>query len=68
MAAIGEEVRDFEDAKALCGGEDGLSAARGVLALLPHCMALSKVGAPSPACWLELDPSHLDRWAPARAP
>merc|ERR1712224_613438 len=55
MAHLEPEVLHYEDANALCGGEDGLDVARDILRRLPELLRRSR----SASAWFELDVSHL---------
>lgn len=52
MTSLDKEVREFEDIRALCGGEDGLDVVREVLKWAPK--TVMKGG----SIWLEVDSKH----------
>ena len=54
MAALAAEVADYEDERALCGGEDGLDVIREIVRAAPRL--LRPEGGRS--IWLEVDTSH----------
>ena len=52
MDSLEREVRDHEDYKALCGGEDGLDVVRDIMKYVPRLVK------PGGSVWLEVDSSH----------
>lgn len=53
MAHLEPEVVEFEDARALCGGQDGLDVIRVLLERAADLLA-----GPGDELWLEVDPAH----------
>jgi release factor glutamine methyltransferase len=60
MSTLSEDVLDFEDYNALCGGDDGLDVVRDILRQLPQwCQNQNANEKPfHSTCWMELDSSH----------
>ena len=60
MPTLSEDVLNFEDYNALCGGDDGLDIVHDILSRLPQwCQSENDNGKSfRSTCWMELDSSH----------
>lgn len=58
MYTLDSDVIDFEDQRALCGGDDGLDVVRDILSRLPEWCESKLPRAFHPVCWMEVDDSH----------
>jgi len=58
METLTNDVVDFEDHGALCGGVDGLDVVREILQRLPEWCRCNSPRGFNPVCWMEVDTSH----------
>jgi release factor glutamine methyltransferase len=58
MEGLTNDVIDFEDHRALCGGDDGLDVVRDILLRLPEWCEREVHRDFNPICWMEVDTSH----------
>jgi release factor glutamine methyltransferase len=58
MDTLTNDVVDFEDHRALCGGEDGLDVVKDILSRCQEWCMREKPRDVIPICWMEVDDSH----------
>jgi release factor glutamine methyltransferase len=69
MSGLSEDVVEYEDYGALCGGDDGMDVIRDIVEVLPewcHSKSIDHSTETAEAvCWMEVDPTHpklMNQW------